>query len=199
MATCCEDCSAAADLREELEKHPLPSIAAATIDSRVMTAQETTKQAQAVLIHDGAPPSHTGHLTGGMFSTRPTLEITSATACSSGAGGHCFDVGGVKAIVEEGGGIGEEEADAVVWCIGFADANGKHKAKEVLGFDDTFGFDIEGEIRGMWKRQARMDNYWCMGGSAQASLLSLQDGGAANQGRAGRQIAACLQRYSPRF
>ena len=64
----CEDCSAAADLREELEKHPLPSIAAATIDSRVMTAQETTKQAQAVLIHDGAPPSHTGHLTGGMFA-----------------------------------------------------------------------------------------------------------------------------------
>lgn len=133
-------------------------------------------------------------------------------------GGHYADVGGTKVIAEGGdrvrvkGGVeitewterglkfadgSEEEAEAVIWCTGFADTNGKQMAKEVLGggssssssaesrhgkeqepevlgpdeiasrLDDTFGFDIEGEIRGMWKRQAGMDNYWYMGGNTQ--------------------------------
>lgn len=40
---------AAADLREEMAKHPLPSIAPVIADLNVMTTEETTRQAEAVL------------------------------------------------------------------------------------------------------------------------------------------------------
>lgn len=43
--------------------------------------------------------------------------------------------------------------------------------KQILGareiasrLDGTWGIDEEGEIRGMWKRHSRMDNFWIMGG-----------------------------------
>ena len=80
------------------------------------------------------------------------------------------------------------DADAVVWCTGFADRDVRGTAagilggadgegststtgKDVLGpwdvatrLDATWGVDAEGEIRGMWKRHLRMENYWVMGG-----------------------------------
>ncbi|KUI67911.1 putative indole-3-pyruvate monooxygenase YUCCA10 [Cytospora mali] len=110
------------------------------------------------------------------------------------AGGHYVDVGGtrlleegecgVKANVEpvaftetglrfsDGSGV---DVDAIVWCTGFADKNVRAVAAEILGggqsaediasrLDDTWGLDEEGEIRGLWKRQLRVDNYWVMGG-----------------------------------
>lgn len=110
------------------------------------------------------------------------------------AGGHYMDAGatellargraGVKAGVEpaahtEGGlrfGDGSAvEADAVVWCTGFADTNASAVAAEVLGggpaaeevaarLDTTWALDGEGETRGLWKRHARVENYWTMGG-----------------------------------
>lgn len=77
------------------------------------------------------------------------------------------------------------DADAVVWCTGFCDKNSRTVAAEILGagretaadvlgpeeiaarVDATWGVDAEGEVRGMWKRQLRLDNYGMMGGYTQ--------------------------------
>ncbi|KAF5617232.1 K+ transport flavoprotein [Fusarium tjaetaba] len=78
-------------------------------------------------------------------------------------------------------------ADAVIWCTGFADRDVRDVAAEILGgesqttsdgnilgpceiadrLDATWGIDSEGEIRGMWKRHLKMENYWVMGGYTQ--------------------------------
>ncbi|KAF5571498.1 K+ transport flavoprotein [Fusarium pseudoanthophilum] len=78
-------------------------------------------------------------------------------------------------------------ADAVIWCTGFADRDVRSVAAEILGgekhtasdenllgpreiadrLDATWGIDAEGEIRGMWKRHLRLENYWVMGGYTQ--------------------------------
>lgn len=84
------------------------------------------------------------------------------------------------------------DADAIVWCTGFSDGNLRGTAEEILGgsqsevsetaheskhllgphelaerVDATWGIDDEGEIRGMWKRHLRLDNFWVMGGYTQ--------------------------------
>ncbi|KAI0849179.1 hypothetical protein F5Y00DRAFT_253101 [Daldinia vernicosa] len=80
------------------------------------------------------------------------------------------------------------DTDAVVWCTGFSDKDVRTTALGVLGeidpdtinktnvlgpkdiiarLDATWGVDAEGEIRGVWKRHLRMDNYWVMGGVIQ--------------------------------
>jgi cation diffusion facilitator CzcD-associated flavoprotein CzcO len=126
------------------------------------------------------------------------------------AGGHYVDIGGTKLIAEGKVGVkaGVEpvaytatgvrfsdgstaDADAVVWCTGFADKNARETAAGILGggvgdgdsekshpgilgpgeiaarIDATWGVDAEGEIRGMWKRHLRIDNFWIMGGQTQ--------------------------------
>jgi hypothetical protein len=73
------------------------------------------------------------------------------------------------------------EVDAVVWCTGFVDKNVRTTAKDRLGaeqpgdhnkedelgpadiaarLDASWGVDAEGEVRGMWKRRLRIENYW---------------------------------------
>ncbi|ETS86267.1 hypothetical protein PFICI_00095 [Pestalotiopsis fici W106-1] len=83
------------------------------------------------------------------------------------------------------------DADAIIWCTGFKDGNARDTAAEILGgdrspvnekfkgdhillprdiaarLDATWGIDSEGEVRGMWKRHLRMNNYWVMGGYTQ--------------------------------
>ncbi|KAF7588254.1 hypothetical protein BBP40_005976 [Aspergillus hancockii] len=81
------------------------------------------------------------------------------------------------------------DADVVVWCTGFADKDVRDTAAQILGpangetevqtkqplgpneiaarLDATWGIDEEGEVRGMWKRHARLDNFWVMGGYTQ--------------------------------
>jgi hypothetical protein len=81
------------------------------------------------------------------------------------------------------------DVDAIIWCTGFADKNVRDAALEVLGgiqgqngktedgklsgpeiasrLDATWGVDSEGEIRGLWKRQSRLENLWVMGGYTQ--------------------------------
>lgn len=109
------------------------------------------------------------------------------------AGGHCVDMGDGVRLLAEGqvavrAGVAPAaftetglrfsdgttaDADAVVWCTGFADHNVRATAGEALGLDrdlarcldGTWGVDAEGEIRGMWKRHLRLDNYWVMGGN----------------------------------
>ncbi|KAK3390053.1 hypothetical protein B0H63DRAFT_492691 [Podospora didyma] len=143
------------------------------------------------------------------------------------AGGHYLDVGGTKLIAERrvgvkafvepvgftAGGKGVKfsdgsvlEADAVIWCTGFADKDVRDTVVEILGggpeeaneggkggknlvypmdikakMEDTWGVDVEGEVRGMWKRQSRMEdvNYWIAGGHTQqhrwfSKMLALQ-------------------------
>ncbi|KAF3056255.1 hypothetical protein GL218_06444 [Daldinia childiae] len=77
------------------------------------------------------------------------------------------------------------DTDAVIWCTGFADKDVRTIALGVLGeadpdmtdvlgpkdivarLDATWGVDAEGEVRGVWKRHLRMQNYWVMGGVIQ--------------------------------
>lgn len=79
------------------------------------------------------------------------------------------------------------DVDAVIWCTGFADKDVWSTAEAVLGvagdnentegllgpkeiaarLDATWGIDGEGEVRGMWKRHLRMENYWVIGGVMQ--------------------------------
>ncbi|KAL1885670.1 hypothetical protein Plec18167_001165 [Paecilomyces lecythidis] len=78
------------------------------------------------------------------------------------------------------------DADVIIWCTGFADKDARSTAAQILGgghfvyerdllgpqeiaarLDATWGVDSEGEIRGMWKRHLRIDNYWIMGGHTQ--------------------------------
>ncbi|KAM6512157.1 hypothetical protein FSOLCH5_009876 [Fusarium solani] len=124
------------------------------------------------------------------------------------AGGHYVDVGTTDLIAEGKVGIkaGVEpvaftdtglrfsdnstvDADAILWCTGFADLNARNITAEVLGgeldeevkankdllgpqdiaerLESTWGVDAEGEIRGMWKRHPRLENYWITGGYTQ--------------------------------
>ncbi|KAJ4183662.1 hypothetical protein NW755_009696 [Fusarium falciforme] len=121
------------------------------------------------------------------------------------AGGHYVDIGTTDLIAEGKVGIKAEvqpvaftetglrfsddstiDADAIVWCTGFADLNARNITAEILGGDvdvaekdllgprdiaerlePTWGVDAEGEIRGMWKRHPRLENYWITGGYTQ--------------------------------
>ena len=129
-------------------------------------------------------------------------------------GGHYTDIGGTRFIAEGEVGLkalvepvaytatglrfsddSVADADAIVWCTGYADKDVRAVTAAILGGDDdngtsnegtggndgdlsgpsdiaarldtTWGVDAEGEIRGMWKRHYRLDNYWVMGGHAQ--------------------------------
>ncbi|KAF1970017.1 FAD/NAD(P)-binding domain-containing protein [Bimuria novae-zelandiae CBS 107.79] len=122
-------------------------------------------------------------------------------------GGHYIDVGGTELIVEgkinvrcmvepiaytEAGLLLSDnsalDADAVIWCTGFADKNVRETAKEMLGqhlktgllqeealdpegisarLDASWGVDHEGEVRGVWKRHLNMENFWAIGGTIQ--------------------------------
>lgn len=63
--------------------------------------------------------------------------------------------------------------DAIVWCTGYADKNVRAVSPSVLGeggadlaarMDATWQLDSEGEVRGLWKRQLNIDNFWITGG-----------------------------------
>ncbi|KAM0300580.1 hypothetical protein ACHAPM_006896 [Fusarium culmorum] len=133
------------------------------------------------------------------------------------AGGHYVDIGGTELLAQGRAGVkaGVEpvaftgrglrfsdgstaDADAVIWCTGYADHDGRDMAVEILGADEgvhdentlgpqeiaarvdaAWGVDSEGEIRGMWKRHPRLENYWIMGGFTQqhrwySRVLALQ-------------------------
>ncbi|PVH72917.1 FAD/NAD(P)-binding domain-containing protein [Cadophora sp. DSE1049] len=60
------------------------------------------------------------------------------------------------------------DADAVIWCTGYSDKNARDTFTEIfktkIDVDATWGVDEEGEIRGMWKRHLRLENFWVAGG-----------------------------------
>ncbi|KAK3939378.1 hypothetical protein QBC46DRAFT_459705 [Diplogelasinospora grovesii] len=123
------------------------------------------------------------------------------------AGGHVNEIGEALDMIVDGrvkvkGGVepvayteeglklsdgSEVNADAILWCTGFADRNIKKVIAGMLGdnegvtddegmilgareiadrMDATWGIDNEGEIRGMWKRHLKMENFWVVGGTA---------------------------------
>lgn len=79
------------------------------------------------------------------------------------------------------------DADAIVWCTGFKDKDrsvtvevlgsktfvaGEADGAEILGpeeiaarRDAVWGVDKEGELRGVFKRNLKVDNYWIFGGT----------------------------------
>jgi len=78
------------------------------------------------------------------------------------------------------------DVDAVIWCTGFADKDVRTTVMGILGseerqdnikagvlgpadivarLDASWGVDAEGEVRGVWKRHLRMENYWVMAGA----------------------------------
>ncbi|KAI0597726.1 hypothetical protein F4775DRAFT_558367 [Biscogniauxia sp. FL1348] len=80
------------------------------------------------------------------------------------------------------------DADAVIWCTGFADLNMRDAVPDILGaggdyvaskMDMVWGLDKEGQIRGAWKQQKNLPNFWVMCGTAphhryQSKLLAMQ-------------------------
>ncbi|KAK2033570.1 FAD/NAD(P)-binding domain-containing protein [Colletotrichum zoysiae] len=65
------------------------------------------------------------------------------------------------------------ETDAILWCTGFGSIDGRTHLPDVLGagyeaiasrLEPTWGVDAEGEVRGLWKRQAGVDNLWMFAG-----------------------------------
>ncbi|KAJ5730941.1 uncharacterized protein N7483_005449 [Penicillium malachiteum] len=78
------------------------------------------------------------------------------------------------------------DADAIIWCTGFEDNDreitintlgrnpfpqSQDRDETMLGpgeiallRDELWGLDIEGELRGMWKRHLRVNNFWVTGG-----------------------------------
>ncbi|GKU06592.1 unnamed protein product [Fusarium langsethiae] len=133
------------------------------------------------------------------------------------AGGHYVDIGGTELLAQGRAGIkagvdpvaftetglqfsdgSTTDADAAIWCTGFADRDVRDTVVEILGGDEgvqdenivgphdiaarldaTWGVDSEGEIRGMWKRHLPLKNYWVIGGFTQqhrwySRVLALQ-------------------------
>ncbi|KAF9878859.1 flavin-containing monooxygenase [Colletotrichum karsti] len=67
----------------------------------------------------------------------------------------------------------ELKTDAIVWCTGFGNLDVRKSLPGILGegsdrfasrMESTWGVDAEGEIRGLWKRQADVDNMWVFAG-----------------------------------
>ncbi|CZR63123.1 related to flavoprotein involved in K+ transport [Phialocephala subalpina] len=65
------------------------------------------------------------------------------------------------------------DADAIIWCTGFRGIDIRQGLSGILGdgaeaiqnkMDATWGADAEGEVRGLWKRHANVDNFWIFGG-----------------------------------
>jgi hypothetical protein len=63
------------------------------------------------------------------------------------------------------------DADAAIWCTMYADNDPRETVADIMKIAllvvATWGVDEEDEIRGMWKRHSKVDNYWFMGGFTQ--------------------------------
>ncbi|KZL72461.1 flavin-containing monooxygenase [Colletotrichum tofieldiae] len=117
-------------------------------------------------------------------------------------GGHFFDMGkGIELITTKKVGIRSGvvakaytaeglllsdgsmlETEAIIWCTGFGNVDGRKDLSDVLGvgaeaiaskLEPTWGVDAEGEIRGLWKRHPGVDSLWIFsGGTSQHRWFS---------------------------
>lgn len=67
--------------------------------------------------------------------------------------------------------------DAIIWCTGFGSGDGRKGIAEALGeggeviankMEPLWGADLEGEIRGLYKRELYQDNVWVIAGGTTA-------------------------------
>ncbi|KAM5344592.1 hypothetical protein ACJ41O_013127 [Fusarium nematophilum] len=73
-------------------------------------------------------------------------------------------------------------ADAILWCTGFGGGDGREGIAQALGeggeavaekMEPLWGVDVEGEIRGLWKREEHQSNVWVLaGGTTQQRWFS---------------------------
>jgi hypothetical protein len=84
------------------------------------------------------------------------------------------------------------DADTLIWCTGFGDVDVRHSICEILGdgaddiqnkMDATWGVDMEGEVRGLWKRHTNIENFWVFAGGTHqhrwySKVIALQIKGA---------------------
>jgi hypothetical protein len=150
---------------------PAPSASLRVIKKAGTETTDTDEEGDiAVLINDGKTPFvglFDGHLGGhyvdtgatkllaeGKFSSRADMEPRSYTRS------------GLR--LSDGTRL---DADAVIWCTGYTDKDARETVADIMNIalpvDATWGVDEEGEIRGMWKRHSKVDNYWFMGGFTQ--------------------------------
>jgi hypothetical protein len=101
--------------------------------------------------------------TGLRFSDGSTVDADAIVWCTGFSDGNLCST-----AAEILGGASESNGTA----NGVKAANGENKP--LLGpyelaerVDATWGIDAEGEVRGMWKRHMRLDNFWVMGGYTQ--------------------------------
>ncbi|CAN9247702.1 unnamed protein product [Alternaria alternata] len=68
-------------------------------------------------------------------------------------------------------------ADAIIWCTGFDSGDGRKGIAEALGeggeviankMEPLWGVDLEGEVRGLYKRGLYQDNVWVIAGGTTA-------------------------------
>lgn len=102
--------------------------------------------------------------TGLQFSDGSTIKADAIVWCTGFADGNLLETAaeilGTRSFMANGDRTGEERQ--------------KEGGKQRLGpkqiaarLEATWGVDAEGEIRGMWKRNPRLDNFWVMGGYTQ--------------------------------
>jgi len=101
--------------------------------------------------------------TGLRFSDGSTVDADAIVWCTG------FSDGNLRTTVAEI--LGGNSSDLTEATNG-AQTNGE--SKHLIGprelaerVDATWGIDAEGEVRGMWKRHLRLDNFWVMGGYTQ--------------------------------
>ncbi|KAL4964487.1 monooxygenase [Aspergillus stella-maris] len=114
----------------------------------------------------------TGYTASGLrFSDGSCLDVDTVIWCTGFADANAADtaaaiLGGAVGVSGPGPGAAEANPDG-----------GKDNPKEKVHIlspqeiasrlDATWGVDAEGEVRGMWKRHANIDNFWIMGGHTQ--------------------------------
>ncbi|KAL4790051.1 monooxygenase [Aspergillus venezuelensis] len=116
----------------------------------------------------------TGYTASGLrFSDGSYLDVDAVIWCTGFSDANAADT--AAAILGGAAGVGVSGPDS-----GAAEPNpdgGKEGPQQkmhilspqeiALRLDATWGVDAEGEVRGMWKRHANIDNFWIMGGHTQ--------------------------------
>lgn len=102
--------------------------------------------------------------TGLQFSDGSTLEADVIVWCTGFADGNLLETAaeilGTRSFMANGNKSREERQEEY--------RKQRLGPKEIAArLEATWGVDAEGEIRGMWKRNPRLDNFWVMGGYTQ--------------------------------
>ncbi|CAI7637129.1 unnamed protein product [Penicillium discolor] len=102
--------------------------------------------------------------TGLRFSDGSHVDVDAVIWCTGFADKNVRET----AIEILGGSASQASSSSQNDKIGEANGTQKLGPREIAArIDATWGVDSEGEIRGLWKRQSRLDGFWVMGGYTQ--------------------------------